>query len=334
MIIFLRSFLTRTALFSGFLLLAQVAQGAVKVAPWLVGLVDPIENCVNRNDTDHPVFDGCVDWHSALHANWALYWSSFQLHDAAIRDRVLARLSRHGLESERKRFKRIDEFNGNFEMPYGRAWLLHFARDMGEMGSDERLHGIAEDFYPGLLSYSRKSGNFLLNDNYRNGAWYLMNLKRWAEYQGHEEDVEALQSQLAFQIESIRAWPRFHEVTGFFAPKYVAMMAACDSGLGLDQAGVRRLVEAIEEDDISPVSPPFDYLHQAGLNYSRAWGLWATYVVTGNIKFKQAWQFHMDYMEKMKPEWSENYAYSHWVGQFGVFSLRAQDLCNKPASSG
>src|SRR5688500_2448018 len=38
----------------------------------LVDLGVPILDCPLRNDTSHPAFHGCIDWHSAVHGTWAL----------------------------------------------------------------------------------------------------------------------------------------------------------------------------------------------------------------------------------------------------------------------
>ena len=35
-------------------------------------MADSISAAVERTDTDHPVFHGCIDWHSAVHGHWAL----------------------------------------------------------------------------------------------------------------------------------------------------------------------------------------------------------------------------------------------------------------------
>src|SRR5690606_33560395 len=40
---------------------------------WLYALSEPILACVGNRDTGHPAFHGCIDWHSAVHATWALH---------------------------------------------------------------------------------------------------------------------------------------------------------------------------------------------------------------------------------------------------------------------
>src|SRR5438094_10086842 len=38
----------------------------------LNALAVPVRTCVARQDTGHPAFHGCIDWHSAVHGTWAL----------------------------------------------------------------------------------------------------------------------------------------------------------------------------------------------------------------------------------------------------------------------
>src|SRR5262249_53537095 len=49
--------------------LEQLAQQRDAIAR---DLSETIARCVERHDTAHPAFHGCVDWHSAVHGVWAL----------------------------------------------------------------------------------------------------------------------------------------------------------------------------------------------------------------------------------------------------------------------
>jgi hypothetical protein len=49
----------------------------------LRALAAPIVGCVARDDTEHPVFDGCIDWHSSVHATYALHAVSRHTGDPA-----------------------------------------------------------------------------------------------------------------------------------------------------------------------------------------------------------------------------------------------------------
>ena len=67
------------------------------------------------------IFTGSYDWHSSVHAHWALLSMSRVTGDTALQQIILERLSPENLEAERKYLQ--DEENAKFEVPYGRAWL-------------------------------------------------------------------------------------------------------------------------------------------------------------------------------------------------------------------
>src|ERR1700761_5938585 len=60
----------------------------------------PISECVVRRDTTHPVFHGCIDWHSAVHGNYALRVISRVTGDTKYLDIAQSVISPDGLSSE------------------------------------------------------------------------------------------------------------------------------------------------------------------------------------------------------------------------------------------
>ena len=65
------------------------------------------------------IFTGNYDWHSSVHAHWALLSMARIGGDEALQTRMLARLSPDNLAAEHE-FLADD---AEFELPYGRAWL-------------------------------------------------------------------------------------------------------------------------------------------------------------------------------------------------------------------
>ena len=74
------------------------------------------------------VFTGCYDWHSSVHAHWALLSMARLTSDDKLRAKVLARLSSSVLAHERGLLS--DPSNAKFEIPYGQAWLLLLLKEM------------------------------------------------------------------------------------------------------------------------------------------------------------------------------------------------------------
>jgi hypothetical protein len=63
-------------------------------------------------------------------------------------------------------------------------------------------------------------------------------------------------------------------------------------------------------------------VHQAGLNFSRAWGLWALYRMTGERRFLTAYLRHFESSFWRDDVWNGDYGkYAHWVAQFGMLAL-------------
>src|ERR1700694_3172508 len=89
---------------------------------------EQIRGAVARRDTEHAIFHGCIDWHSAVHGHWALLTVARLSGDEALRSFVIERLA--AIEAER----RLIAADPAFEMPYGRAWFLRLAAEAEHSG--------------------------------------------------------------------------------------------------------------------------------------------------------------------------------------------------------
>ncbi|MCV6986451.1 DUF2891 family protein [Mycobacterium shinjukuense] len=79
-----------------------------------------------RNDTANPVFHGCIDWHSAVHGNYALRVVARLTGDEQFVDVARSVMSTDGLRDE---LASIDEGRVSGELPYGFAWFLILDRE-------------------------------------------------------------------------------------------------------------------------------------------------------------------------------------------------------------
>jgi hypothetical protein len=62
--------------------------------------------------------------------------------------------------------------------------------------------------------------------------------------------------------------------------------------------------------------------HLAGLDFSRAWGLWAVWKRTREEPYLTAYVEHFRHGYLDRSRWAGDYdTVGHWVGQFGVFAL-------------
>jgi len=317
----------RTWLVSAFVAYLSLAGGGMSWATdqrhVIALLAEPVQTCVERRDTDHPLFHGCIDWHSAVHAHWALCYSAKKL---AQPPQSLNRLSALGIERELSMLQQSDARGEFFERPYGRAWFLQLARDAEQLWNNASLHRAGDSIYLSLLAYARTGGGNLRSSEYDNGSWYLYQLAKWAKFTGREDNWQEIRNLALFRIRAVPHWPDFHRVRGFFAPKALALLLAQE--LKGDEE-IALLEGIIQGESLSPIHFPVQTAHQGGLNYSRAWGLWALYQATGKPIYLQAYHAHLDTMLQERNHWIEDYQrYGHWVAQFGLFAHRLADDLN------
>ena len=89
----------------------------------------------NRGVGSGRIFTGNYDYHSSVHAHWALLSMARLSEDAALQARILKRLSPDNLAAEHQ-FLAADT---EFELPYGRAWLALLLSEL-----ELHPHGYAE----------------------------------------------------------------------------------------------------------------------------------------------------------------------------------------------
>ena len=107
----------RTLFQLGLLLFVPASWATSPMQTDVRALVAIVQDCVNREDSDYPVFHGCVDWHSAVHGHWALLWGAYLLDDKPLADAVLKRFDQQGLDKELRLIRSADHANGpTFEM--------------------------------------------------------------------------------------------------------------------------------------------------------------------------------------------------------------------------
>jgi len=281
-----------------------------------------VQACVERRDTDHPLFHGCIDWHSSVHGHWALIYAAKKLQSTP--EPVFTRLQPELVAEELSRLRAGDTQGEFFERPYGRAWFLQLARDSEQFFADRRQHEAAEYIYSTLLEYAQTQGGEILSAEYDNASWYLYQLDRWAQHTGRDGDRRLIRQLAVNRLEAVQIWPDFHAIRGFFAPKALAVLLADAVG---DQQQVHRLEAVIKAESLVPLPMPWATAHQGGLNYSRAWGLWTLFRATGNPTYLHAYRDHLQAMEKNRPLWQGDYQrYGHWVAQFGLFAHRLADF--------
>lgn len=138
----------------------------------------------------HPVFYGCLDWHSAVHNHWLLVYLLKQFPKATFSEKTLE-LIKQQLDPEKILAEcRYFEPRGRlgFERPYGWAWILTLA---GELRNAGRLRSEAVALAPLTRLISRRFEDWLKSLHYpirtgeHNQSAFAMGLA-WDWAQKHE----------------------------------------------------------------------------------------------------------------------------------------------------
>lgn len=279
----------------------------------------PIAACVAKRDTDHFVFRGCIDWHSSVHGVWAL--SAYTLHtgDDRYRDVVQQLLTPEGLAQERAYLRD----RPRFEMPYGRAWFLRLAVDYKRAFGDGRLDAMAGDVAASLIAHYRAVTPDPESTAYDSATWALINLHDYGVFTGDRGIVDFVADKVRAHYLRREACPlqRVEVATREF-------MAICTNwawlvGKVLPRDAFKAWLAVFLPPDLA-IEPIGDAksVHQAGLNFSRSWGLWPLYRMTGEQRFLEAYLRHFDGTFARPDIWNGDYAnLSHWVAQFGMLGL-------------
>lgn len=281
-------------------------------------LAEPIAACVVRRDTDHPVFHGCIDWHSSVHGHWALIALNRAAPDIALPEKVRSVFANPGIGSEIAKL----EGDPDFEMPYGRAWFLRLAIEYMRANDDMRTKQYADRVLHSLVRHFEARSIDLLSVNYASATWALVNMLDYANRFGMTSERIRIVAQIENKVDFWTLDCSYDEEVGLFMAlcTNVALLAA----RVLEPEDYRRWSNwylehvGLPEPVGSPVNP-----HHHGLNFSRSWGLWELYSATGRLEFADAYAAHFLQTFQKPEHWRGDYEkVGHWVAQFGVFALQ------------
>lgn len=271
-----------------------------------------------RQDTRHPAFKGCVDWHSAVHGVWALLAYERATGDRQYQELVSSILNAEALSAERAHLARSPQF----EMPYGRAWFLRLAIEHHKLAGPGDLLAFADEVARSMQAYYHGRRIDRFSGAYASDSWALINVLDYARHR-HLAELEA-------------------DVTGWVNARFVDAEPNCGyerergnfMAIGTNVAALVSRVLAVQ-----PYAAWLDHFiavnglpapivraagdHEFGLNFSRAWGLWDMYAQSGRTDVAEAYAAHLDRGLTPPGNWRGSYmAVGHWVAQFGIFAMQ------------
>ena len=290
-------------------------------------LAGAIAHCVARQDTRHPAFHGCIDWHSAVHGTWALLAIGRLTGEPRYRRAALDAVGDPARVHEEEAALRAGLLAE--EEPYGFAWAQQLDVEAAAVGLD-LFHGLGSAARDALVAYMAEATEpsaILANATcpaYQNLIWPIVALHRWA---WAFDDVEALRSaeRAAARVlepdtlDAIVAATSTRQPEGFFSPCHLTVLLAAQTGRSSSDIGTALAIVRRTQ----PYLP--SYLrtpHTAGLNFSMAWGCHAAWTLSGDESFLDRYVDLVVTHLHAPSYWRDDYArYGHWVAQFGTFAV-------------
>ena len=283
-------------------------------------LAAQVATCVVRNDTDNPVFHGCIDWHSSVHGNWALVEYTEATGDRRYVGLIKTAITSAGIKQEQTHL----DADPSFEMPYGRAWFLRLAIDYQRVFHDDLLTPFADDLAQSLRKFYSDTPPNPESREYQNASWAMINMLDYAAARHDEALAEFVRDQVRrYFVHYDQPCPIARENV-----EWPDFMGVCTNwgwlvGRVIPHDQYAQWINGFipQNEVITPITNPLN-AHQNGLDFSRAWGFWGIYSESGDARFARAYleSFNAAYQ---RPEfWRGPYRMvGHWVAQFGMYAL-------------
>lgn len=300
----------------------------------------------------HPVFFGCYDWHSAVHAHWNLV-RQLRLQPehpdrTAIVDSIERRLTPENVAIEREYLAA----NPSFERPYGWIWLLRLDAELDcwdtQLATEWR--GRLEPLVELLRNRCRDD---LLADRrpdrtgyHGNSAFALAALHDVATVTDNGELRESVESTSLNWYGGDERLPLQFEPLGFDFHSPALTEADLMRRVLDPETFPRWLADAlpvietgeIADTDPVPITPDETdgmQLHFVGLNLARAWCLAGiAEALTDQSIAATCWKTGMDHAQAgLESAFPDAYAGSHWLSSFALYLLTRNDGGIAPGAS-
>jgi hypothetical protein len=297
----------------------------------------PIEHCFAQHDDvdpNSPMFDGCWDWHSAVHAAYSLHLIYRETGDERYLAAAEAKIDPARVADELQYMRTTIS---NRENPYGFSWLLALVKEREEVTGKTDLRPLAEEAVAQMRALvesltPEQARQRVLVPNYPNLSWALIHLQLWAEY---TRDAE-LESFVKDKTEAFLLDPELDELCPVasdttpdhreFFPPCLMRLAAVSQTWDVPHARLRAWMgERVPANLwIEPVTAPVRN-HSHALNFSRSYALWHIWEATNNVRHRRNFTSLIRYQIGRPDLWdleaTLGYAVSHWVAQFGVRAI-------------
>lgn len=293
----------------------------------------PISECVVRRDTTHPVFHGCIDWHSAVHGNYALRVISRLTGDTKYLDIAQSVISADGLSTE---LSSINAGELSEEIPYGFAWFLILDREAAVADLAPLAQAVSSQLRQWIADHV--DGNKLSANEYQNLSFPVFALHRWYLRSAPDEAATLRRTVVPALAKRWREpCSQASRQTGeFFDPCANLLLTLSDAYIAdptaIDAADLRSLLDEVTT--VQPLDPKdVTIVHAAGVNFSRSWAIYTTAAALGRPQLIDVADQYFLASFNAPALWREQYRlYGHWVGQFGVHALDLREQARQRLS--
>ncbi|HRN46432.1 MAG TPA: DUF2891 domain-containing protein [Niabella sp.] len=289
----------------------------------------------------HPVFYGCLDWHSSVHGHWMLVRLLKLFPDLPGRDSIIKVLNnsfqKEKMEQEAAYFGKYTA-SKNYERTYGWAWLLKLDEELytwhdplGKKWHEalqpltQKIESLWKDYLP-RQTYPNRTGV------HPNTAFGLCFAYDWATTIGDVAFAKEIKEKAKYFYLNNKNIPAYLEPDGsdFFSPSLLAadlMQRVLPRNRFLnwfnqyyDSKSIKRICE------MPTVSDRNDYqiVHLDGLSFSRAWCMKSiAHALPANHQYRKLFeQTAGKFLNYSLPKiFDGGYGGEHWLASFAVYAL-------------
>ncbi len=254
------------------------------------------------------VFAGCYDWHSAVHAHWALHCMARVTDDTNLRYQMLARLRPGDTVAEIHWL----EDNPHWEMPYGQAWWLLLSNELlkrkgyGPQPHLEALHDLVEQHLVAWLQVSFNQPQIFFSRQH--DSW-LLTYCLLLMSQPSSGSLGILYGLYDDFIEESRESICSHPVQERDFVHLPSVLTVIDFLLERQDSAILRL------DDIEYQDVTAETCHQAGWRAMHFWPI-AMAAHKGDVSARVFLDLNMAGFFSHTEQWQDDFSVSHWVPQF------------------
>ena len=294
-------------------------------------LIDPLS----------PIFHGCLDWHSAVHAAYSHLALYRRTNKDEYLDLVQAQIAPQGVSlipaEEAYQQAKAPDYTLT-ENPYGFGWFLVMARERELSTGEKDFRTMADYAAQQMVTWFEAritegdANTYILNKAHPNYSWSLINLDVWGRHTKDQAILDAVHAATKPLLEG--ALDGLCPIDGDTMPNAAGFQPACLMRLAalahIWGDKVKGFVtERLPKDlYIEPVTDPSS-CHAGGLNFTRAFALYQMYLLTGNKGYRDNYveliryhvahpEFYIGEMYLGNPDYM---CYSHWVAQVGVRAI-------------